>query len=226
MKLYLYRFFVALFAISSFTLMSCSDDDEPNNGGGNENNDQYILYVDDEATYPSIMGAFIDGDFVGTAHTWPAVGSMVETTMEISGDCYRLSDDPLDFSSEYNNLGDKIIADFTIYIDRFDPTTATQGQVISLRENYAYGSNISVRKYEKTTNPTYVPHTIFNGLKSGEITFESLSTDSDGTQIVTYRFNNVIVDYNRDVNGVTNPQSEIKLNGIVVTEYDTQGFYD
>ena len=83
-----------------------------------------------------------------------------------------------------------------------------------------------MRKYEKTTNPTYVPHTIFNGLKSGEITFESLSTDSDGTQIVTYRFNNVIVDYNRDVNGVTNPQSEIKLNGIVVTEYDTQGFYD
>ena len=70
MKLYLYRFFVALFAISSFTLMSCSDDDEPNNGGGNENNDQYILYVDDEATYPSIMGAFIDEDFVGTAHTW------------------------------------------------------------------------------------------------------------------------------------------------------------
>ena len=137
-----------------------------------------------------------------------------------------MSDDPLDFSSEYNNLGDKIIADFTIYIDRFDPTTVTQGQVISLRENYAYGSNISVRKYEKTTNPTYVPHTIFSGLKSGEITFESLSTDSDGTQIVTYRFNNVVVDYSRDVNGVTNPQSEIKLNGIVITEYDTQGFYD
>lgn len=228
MKLYLYHFFVALFAISSFILVSCSDDDEPGggNGGGNGNNDQYVLYVDDEATYPSIMGAFIDGDFVGTAHTWPAVGSMVETTMEIAGGCCRLSDAPLDFSGEYNNLGDKIIADFTIYIDRFDPTTATQGQVISLRENYAYGSNISVRKYEKTTNPTYVPHTIFNGLKSGEITFESLSTDSDGTQIVTYRFNNVIVDYNRDVNGVTNPQSEIKLNGIVVTEYDTQGFYD
>ena len=228
MKLYLYHFFVALFAISSFILVSCSDDDEPGggNGGGNGNNDQYVLYVDDEATYPSIMGAFIDGDFVGTAHTWPAVGSMVETTMEIAGECCRLSDDPMDFSGEYNNLGDKIIADFTIYIDRFDPTTATQGQVISLRENYAYGSNISVRKYEKTTNPTYVPHTIFSGLKSGEITFESLNTDSDGTQIVTYRFNNVIVDYNRDVNGVTNPQSEIKLNGIIVTEYDTQGFYD
>lgn len=228
MKLYLYHFFVALFAISSFILVSCSDDDEPGggNGGGNGNNDQYVLYVDDEATYPSIMGAFIDGDFVGTAHTWPAVGSMVETTMEIAGECCRLSDDPMDFSGEYNNLGDKIIADFTIYIDRFDPTTATQGQVISLRENYAYGSNISVRKYEKTTNPTYVPHTIFSGLKSGEITFESLNTDSDGTQIVTYRFNNVIVDYNRDINGVTNPQSEIKLNGIVVTEYDTQGFYD
>ena len=172
MKLYLYRFFVALFAISSFALASCSDDDEPGggNGGGNGNNDQYVLYVDDEATYPSIMGAFIDGDFVGTAHTWPAVGSMVETTMEIAGECCRLSDDPMDFSGEYNNLGDKIIADFTIYIDRFDPTTATQGQVISLRENYAYGSNISVRKYEKTTNPTYVPHTIFSGLKSGEIT--------------------------------------------------------
>ena len=228
MKLYLYHFFVALFAISSFILVSCSDDDEPGggNGGGNGNNDQYVLYVDDEATYPSIMGAFIDGDFVGTAHTWPAVGSMVETTMEIAGECCRLSDDPMDFSGEYNNLGDKIIADFTIYIDRFDPTTATQGQVISLRENYAYGSNISVRKYEKTTNPTYVPHTIFSSLKSGEITFESLSTDSDGTQIVTYRFNNVVVDYSRDVNGVTNPQSEIKLNGIVVTEYDTQGFYD
>lgn len=79
---------------------------------------------------------------------------------------------------------------------------------------------------KRQLNPTYVPHTIFSGLKSGEITFESLNTDSDGTQIVTYRFNNVIVDYSRDVNGVTNPQSEIKLNGIVVTEYDTQGFYD
>ncbi|ADY35524.1 hypothetical protein Bacsa_0933 [Phocaeicola salanitronis DSM 18170] len=223
MKKYIYRLCVALFAVSSFTLVACSDDDDPNNGGGNGNNGDYVLYVDDEATYPSAYESFLEETTGRT--TYPAFG-VSNDGLKVEAACYRLFNSPSDYleyiaSSEYNHLGDVLLADINFYIKAFDPATATKGQEVEFIEGAFINGELSVRKYEQTTNPTYVPTTYFNKIKSGKITFESYTTNAEGTPLIVYRFDNVIVSYGRDVNDVDNPQSEIKLDGLILTKYET-----
>ena len=104
MKQNLYRFLIALFAISSFTLSACSDDDEPNNGGGTGNNGDYVLYVDDEATYPSAYGSFLEETTGRT--TYPAFG-ISNDGFKVETECCRLFNSASDYleyiaSSEFN----------------------------------------------------------------------------------------------------------------------------
>ena len=223
MKLHFYRFLIALFAISSFTLVACSDDDDPNNGGDAGNNGDYVLYIDDEATYPSAYGSFLEETTGRT--TYPAFG-ISNDGFKVETECYRLFNSASDYleyiaSSEFNHLGDVLLADINFYIKAFDPTTATKGQEVEFIEGAFTNGELSVRKYEQTTNPTYVPTTYFNKIKSGKITFESYTTNAEGTPLIVYRFDNVIVSYGRDVNDVDNPQSEIKLDGLILTKYET-----
>jgi hypothetical protein len=215
--------FIALFAITSFSLVSCSDDDDPNNGGGTGNNDNYVLYVDDEATYPSAYGSFLEETTGRT--TYPAFG-VSNDGFKVEAECHRLFNSASDYleytaSSEFNPLGDVLLADINFYIKAFDPATAIKGQEVEFIEGEFIGGELSVRKYEQTTNPTYVPTTYFNKIKSGKITFESYATNSEGSPLIVYRFDNVVVSYSRDVNNVENPQSEIKLDGLILTKYET-----
>lgn len=224
MEKYIYRLFVALFAIAPFSLVSCSDDDDLNNGGGTGNNGDYVLYVDDEATYPSACGNFLEETTGRT--TYPAFG-ISNDGFKVETGCCRLFNNASDYleyitSSEFNPLGDVLLADINFYIKAFDPATATRGQEVEfIIEDAFTNGELSVRKYEQTTNPTYVPATYFNKIKSGKITFESYSTNAEGTPLIVYRFDNVIVSYDRDVNDVDNPQSEIKLDGLILTKYET-----
>lgn len=220
MKKYIYRLCVALFAVSSFTLVACSDDDDPNNGGGNGD---YVLYVDDEATYPSAYENFSEETTGRT--TYPAFG-ISNDGFKVETECYRLFNSASDYleyiaSSEFNHLGDVLLADINFYIKAFDPAAATKGQEVEFIEGAFINGELSVRKYEQTTNPTYVPTTYFNKIKGGKITFESYTTNAEGTPLIVYRFDNVIVSYGRDVNDVDNPQSEIKLDGLILTKYET-----
>lgn len=227
MKKYIYRLFIALFAITSFSLVSCSDDDdEPNKGGGTGNKDQYVLYVDDEATYPSAYGSFLNGECVTNGRTtYPAFG-ISNDGFKVETECCRLFSSPSEYldyiaSSEFNNIGDVLRADLTFYIQSFNPETAVKGQEVSFIDGAFTEGELSVRKYEMTTNPTYVPTTYFSKIKSGKISFESYTTDAKGSKLIAYRLDNVIVAYSRDINNVENPQSEIKLDGLILTKYET-----
>lgn len=191
MKKYLYQFIVALMAILSFTLVSCSDDDDDKFGGNDNSTGSLIVNGEPwKYTYEYNGGddPAVTGNFTGGVNE---VGEGVYT-LQLSKSLIRPGDE---------SIKDRFM-EMSLTFDRFYLEETPKGTDIT-----SYLTNASI--YSINTDIWNSPS--WQGvIESGNITFEGL-TDND--HCINIRFNNVTLKLT-DKKGVYYDQT-YTIDGIV-----------
>lgn len=190
MKLFFYRFFIALFVISSYTLTSCSDDDGVD--GGNSGNIGSLIINGD--TWKCELHEYSGGED-------PSVtGNYTGAVYEVNEGIQSLRLQKILFKPEDGSLIDRTMR-MVLEFDRFNLEETPKGTDITSHLTNAYIDR---------AEPYYDGPSWQGVVKSGAITFDGLS---DYNHYINVRFNNVILEMT-DKNGVYYDQT-YTIDGIV-----------
>lgn len=147
MKKYLYQFFIALFAISTLTLVSCSDDEDDSNNGGTDSS--FTVNGAPFGVHPMAGASNTCTNYTSNGPTY------------IQSELYPAGSDELEIYPYVN---------ISIVAERFDPSTLSKGFTLNLTDGswveYVTGM-MQVVRYSQFVSGKI----IFQGFSNGNATF-------------------------------------------------------